>query len=151
MHSVHRQEDFITLTAGMGRFDVAGSGPLFGVAVLQPAVSVFQSLIFRRNNGRLPPLFSLTMWNLFDKITSKENRTYNYAEAGHRRLQTGLQMQHPSIWKFIDALRNIYYEQLVAGNRSLEKLKKYRMVDERILYLVTNFVQRDILEYHTIQ
>ena len=60
-----------------------------------------------------------------------EDRTNNHAEAAHRRLQNKLGMQHPTIWKFIDSLkrvqrgRDLYYEQLIAGQTPPIKLKKF--------------------------
>ena len=36
-----------------------------------------------------------------------EDRTNNHSEAANRRLQYERGMHHPSIWKFIDALRKV--------------------------------------------
>nr|CAD7570981.1 unnamed protein product [Timema californicum] len=44
------------------------------------------------------------VWTKWNK-KSCHNRTNNHAEAAHRRLGTELGMQHPTIWKCIDALR----------------------------------------------
>ena len=62
-------------------------------------------------------------------------------------------MDHPPIWKFIEGIkrvqrgRDLYYEQHVAGSLPPLKLKKYRLADERILSLVNNFRNDNILEY----
>ncbi|KAF2904865.1 hypothetical protein ILUMI_01307 [Ignelater luminosus] len=59
----------------------------------------------------------------------RPDRTSNYAEAAHRRIQTELVVDHPTIWKLIDGLRKMqkgrdsYYEQLVAGNQPSTKLR----------------------------
>ena len=77
----------------------------------------------------------------------------NFAEAAHRRLQTELDVKHPSIWKFIDSLqavqksRDLLYEAYVRGDPAPEKRKKYRQADERILAIVNTYENREIVEY----
>ncbi|KAK5648373.1 hypothetical protein RI129_003265 [Pyrocoelia pectoralis] len=93
------------------------------------------------------------MWNLYDRTINRNNRTNNNCEAAHRRLQSELGMNHPTIWKFLDGLRKVqkgrdtYHEQLVAGNQPQMKLKKYRDADERILRIVTEYRNRTEVEY----
>jgi len=107
----------------------------------------------RRGNERRQPLFPHEMWNVFNRTLSQQDRTNNHAEAAHRRLQTELSMDHPTIWKLIDGLRKVqanrdfYYEHLVAGHNSPVKLKKYRDADQRILTIVRDYHRRDIFEY----
>ncbi|KAK4885771.1 hypothetical protein RN001_002042 [Aquatica leii] len=109
--------------------------------------------INRRENGRRSPLFPVDMWNLHERTLNGEDRTNNHAEASHRRLQTELAMDHPTIWKLIEGLkkvqkgRDVFYERLVAGNSPPKKLKKYRDADERILRLVRDYEDRDIIEF----
>ena len=61
---------------------------------------------------------------IFD-ATSKSD----HAEAANRRLQYELGMHHPTIWKFIDALRKVqkgrdaFLEKLMAGYPPPKKLK----------------------------
>lgn len=62
-------------------------------------------------------------------------------------------MSNPTIWKFIDELkkiqeeRDIYYEYLVAGNQPPPTKKKFIDAGNRILYLVQNFENRQVVEY----
>ncbi|XP_050512889.1 uncharacterized protein LOC126888581 [Diabrotica virgifera virgifera] len=126
---------------------------------LQPLLDWFKdNYVGRRNrrgDGRRPPLFPQELWNLYQRTMNREDRTNNYAEPAHRRLQTELGVDHPTIWKFIDSLRkvhkgrDVHYKQLVAGNLPpLKKKKKYRDADGRILRLVRNFnADGDILQY----
>ena len=57
------------------------------------------------------------------------------------------------IWKSINSLRRIkknrdvYYEQLVAGHTPKQKLQKYLRADKRILNIVSQFAERETLEY----
>ncbi|KAK9685302.1 hypothetical protein QE152_g38151 [Popillia japonica] len=107
----------------------------------------------RRGNGRRQPLFRHEMWNVYNRTLNQQDRTNNHAEAAHRRLQTELGMDHPTIWKLIDGLRkvqtnrDIYYEHLVAGHNPPVKLKKYRDADQRILTVVRDYNNRDTIEY----
>lgn len=107
----------------------------------------------RRGNERRQPLFPHEMWNVFNRTLNQQDRTNNHAEAAHRRLQTELSMDHPTIWKLIDGLRKVqanrdfYYEHLVAGHNPPVKLKKYRDADQRILTIVRDYHSRDIVEY----
>ncbi|KAK4879483.1 hypothetical protein RN001_007629 [Aquatica leii] len=107
----------------------------------------------RRGNGRRAPLFDVEMWNLYQRTLAGKDRTNNHAEAAHRRLQTELGVQHPTLWKFIDGLRavqkgrDIYYEHIIAGNEPVKKLRRYREVDARILHIVQNFERHNVVEY----
>lgn len=64
-------------------------------------------------------MFPPAMWNVFERVLNGRDRTNNHAEAAHRRLQSELQMDHPSLWKLIDGLRKVQksrdleYERMV--------------------------------------
>jgi hypothetical protein len=106
-----------------------------------------------RNGRRRNPIFPIQMWNVYDRTVNGQDRTNNHAEAAHRRLQSVLQMDHPSIWRFVDGLRKVQkerdlaFEQMVAGNPPEAKRRKYRQADERILSLVRDFANRPMIEY----
>ncbi|CAM1308281.1 Uncharacterised protein g4809 [Pycnogonum litorale] len=106
-----------------------------------------------RNNRRRPALFPPRIWNVYQRTLDAEDRTNNYAEAAHRRLQAELDIVHPSIWKFVDGLRHVQkgrdvvYEQYVRGQPVPAKRKKYQLADERILTLVNDYNNRNITEY----
>ncbi|KAB0802861.1 hypothetical protein PPYR_05047 [Photinus pyralis] len=124
---------------------------------LQPLVDWFEdNYIGRRNRrglGRRPALFGPETWNLHQRVLDGEDRTNNYAEAAHRRLTIELGMEHPTIWKFIVALRKIQiardvrYEQLLAGHQPSPKKRKYREIDNRISRLILNYNNDNILEF----
>lgn len=60
---------------------------------------------FLRNVIRRRPLFEPNIWSVHERVLNNQDRTNNYAEAAHRRMQSEIDMDHPSIWKFIDAIR----------------------------------------------
>jgi hypothetical protein len=69
-------------------------------------------------------------------------RTNNFAEAAHRRTYRALCMEHPTIWRLIDGLRQVQaerdraYEEHVRGEAAPAKRKKYRAIDARIKKIV---------------
>jgi len=106
-----------------------------------------------RNGIRRNPIFPPRMWNMYERTVNGQDRTNNHVEAAHRRLQSVLQMDHPSIWRFIDGLRrvqkerDVLFEQMVAGHPPPVKRRKYRDADSRILSLVKDFNNRSMKEY----
>ena len=123
---------------------------------LQPVVDWLEDNYIgrlNRNGTRRTAIFPVRMWNVYERTVNGQDRTNNYAEAAHRRLQSVLQMDHPSIWVFINSLRRIQkerdllYEQMVAGHAPPAKRRKYRDADARILTLVNQFQQRPLIEF----
>jgi len=105
------------------------------------------------NNVRRQPLFNPAMWSCYLRTINNECRTNNFAEAAHRKLNREFGADHPSLWKFIDGLRMIQksvdqlYEQFLRGDQHTPKRKKYTLADERILEVVNDFKNREILEF----
>ena len=83
----------------------------------------------------------ISLFCLFDRI----ERTTNYAEASHRRLQSELGEQHPNICRFIDGVRkaqksqDIHYKSMIADQTPAHKRKLYRDADKRIFNLLNQF------------
>ena len=90
-------------------------------------------------------------------MINNEERTNNVYEAAHRRTQRELCVEHPSIWRFIDALRTVQegrdkvYEEYVRGDPATPKRRKYRDADQKISDIVTagfgEGTQRTTIEY----
>ena len=107
----------------------------------------------RQKGTRWDPVFPQRMWLCYELTLNGQQQTNNHAKAAHKRLQTELQMDHPTIWKLIDGLkriqkgRDILYERMVSGQVAPAKRYKYRQADERLLYLVHDCEIRLVLEY----
>ena len=57
------------------------------------------------NGDRNPPLFPVDLWNIFHLVPRGLPRTTNLVEAWHRGYLTTCGCHHPTIWKFIKALK----------------------------------------------
>ena len=102
---------------------------------------------------RAPPLFPIEWWTVHQRTLDGEPRTNNFAEAAHRKLQREFSVDHPSLWRFIDGIRTVQhsrdvtYAQFVAGNNPPKKRSKYEKADARILKVVSEFEDRNTIEY----
>lgn len=105
------------------------------------------------DGSRKTPRFSPNIWSVYERVLSNRDRTNNYAEAAHRRLQIQFSCSHPTLWKFIDGLKNCQkitdqiYEEFVRGDVPPRKRTKYLLLDQRILRIVSTYSSRNIIEY----
>lgn len=124
---------------------------------LQPVMDWFEDFYLGRlrRRRRAEPRFPIELWNLYQRTLEGHSRTNNHAEASHRRLQMELDVEHPSIWHFVDGLRkaqrgrDLYYESLVGGHAAPPRSETYRKADARYLNLAENFHNMDIIEFLT--
>lgn len=109
-----------------------------------------------RNNGtRAIPTFPSEVWCVYQRTLSGTDRTNNFAEACHRKIQLGFGsgISHPSLWNFINKLKSIQksydveYERHVAGHQVTIKRRRYQEADLRILNKVTNYNRNNVIEY----
>jgi hypothetical protein len=79
--------------------------------------------------------------------------TNNSVEGWHKRFSSLLAGTHPTIWRFIDAIKDeqsvteMKIGQLVAGTPSQPRRRKYRDLDKRLLSIVEDFENRSVSEY----
>ncbi|XP_025415071.1 uncharacterized protein LOC112686830 [Sipha flava] len=122
---------------------------------LLPLLDWFEEYYVGRTirNRRRPARFPPALWNVHERILNKEDRTNNHAEASNRRLNLQMGVQHPTLWTFISNLRkvqsgrDIFYQQLEAGNSLSKKKKKFIDVDKRIFKIVKDYNNRNIIVF----
>ena len=125
-------------------------------AELQPVLNWMENNYIGRlcrNWSRCHPVFPIRMWNVYERTLNGQDQTNNHAEMAHRRLQSVLQMDHPSLCKFIRSLwqmqkeRDMLYERMIDGHPPTAKRRKYQDADVRIVTLVHDFANRPLIEY----
>ncbi|CAF4495412.1 unnamed protein product, partial [Rotaria magnacalcarata] len=83
--------------------DLYGSLP----SILEPVLDYSEDTYIgrRRPNGRATPRYPVNLWNMHQRTINNSMRTNNQTEAWHRRLNSVIQCEHPSLWIFIQSLQ----------------------------------------------
>ena len=89
--------------------------------ILSPLLNHFEDTYIGRLRAkrRSQALFDIKFWNMHQRTTDLLMRTNNVAESWHRLLSSIVQCQHPTLWTFIDSLKNeehFIYCRLVKRN-----------------------------------
>jgi hypothetical protein len=122
---------------------------------LLPVLNWFEDNYLGRltRRGRQRAVFPHDIWSVYDRTVAGDDRTNNHVEAAHRRMQSELGMDHPTLWKFVDGIRKVQngcdqdYEQFVRGEQPPHKRVKYVRADARIRDIVMNFDERTVNEF----
>lgn len=99
----------------------------------------------RMDGMRNQPRFDPAIWSVHRRVLERGDRTNNYAEAAHKKLQRAFSCSHPNIWRFIDTLRkeqkliDADYAMCQQGMEPPPKRRKYRDADRRIHELVQTY------------
>uniref|UniRef100_A0A183CSF5 MULE domain-containing protein n=1 Tax=Globodera pallida TaxID=36090 RepID=A0A183CSF5_GLOPA len=115
---------------------------------LQPILEWFISNYTGRprlDGVRSQPKFDPAIWNVHQRTVLGLDRTNNFCESAHRRLQRIFGCDHPSVWRFVDLLRmaqkntDAEFAQFIAGHQATKKRQKFREADRRILELIQRY------------
>lgn len=111
--------------------------------ILEPLLDYFEDNYIgrRRPNGRANPRFAIDLWNMRERTLNNAMRTNNQAEAWHRRFNSVIDCEHPSLWVFIQSLQkeeNYIHCQLVKINagQSSQQSQKYLDYNKRLKNLL---------------
>jgi len=123
--------------------------------LLQPLVDYYEDTWIGRprRGGRRPPLFPHALWNCFQTTAVRNSRTNNSVEGWNRRFNSIVGMKHPTIWKFIEKLKEeqsfneMKLNQLIAGTPAQPRKRKYRDLEDRLLKIVEDYGNLTVSDY----
>ena len=101
---------------------------------------------------RRTPIYPIRIWNMYGRMNVRLSRTNNSVEGWHNAMKSSFSSLHPSLCKF---LKYIQREQAFQEAKLIKweagdvptRLKESIARDERLLHLVTDYVNRDPLTY----
>ena len=100
-----------------------------------------------RGRARRDPRFPIAQWNAFLRLEDNAPRTNNAVEAWHCAFHGSLQAAHPTLWRFLEALKReealqrLKYEGIVAGEVQPRKMK-YVQLNKRIQTIINDYENR---------
>ena len=106
-----------------------------------------------RNRPRRAPNYPIPLWNCRQATLDADPRTNNNVEAYNKALMVMTGAHHPTIWKFIKALRKHHalnetrIEQLIAGEGANRQRVRYRNLADRILKITQEYRKENVLEF----
>ena len=107
-----------------------------------------------RRNARRAPLFAINIWSCFERVKNDLPKTNNLIEGWHRAFSQQVGAAHPSLWKFIDALKReqslteIKIAKLNRGEECERSTRKYKESANRLKKIVDSFEEyEDEIKY----
>ncbi|CAG7826068.1 unnamed protein product [Allacma fusca] len=100
-----------------------------------------------------PARFEVAIWNTHDAALRDQHRTNNNLEGWHTRFETMIGTNHPTICRCIEGF---FKEQNMSRVRNIQfradanpppSRKKYRLLEHRIRNVVTDFTNRNAMDY----
>ena len=94
---------------------------------------------------RVPPTFSIDLWNVYERTLNQLPNTNNGVEGFHNALQASVTNTHPNFWKLINILKTEEYlskKKVIDAERGeTATKKKYKDVYKRLLSIVRSYDQ----------
>lgn len=101
----------------------------------------------RGRRRAVQPRFEMSIWNVYELVLNKRQRSTNAVEGWHSRFQRIIVAHHSGVWKFIENLKqdqnenNVMMIQLQAGHRRIRYPVKgqYKRNQDQIETIVGNY------------
>jgi hypothetical protein len=139
------------------KFEELMASPFFieNEDLLRPFTDYFEDTWIGRlsRRGRRPPEFPLALWNQYLGTLEDLPKTNNSVEGWHNSFSSLLSANHPTIWKFIDALKKeqslneLKIVQFIAGQAPPLGRRNYRDQAERVMNIVMQYGSWDMESY----
>lgn len=105
-----------------------------------------------RGQNYAPPLFPHDIWNQHAAAAEGIARTNNSCEGWHHGIQSLLQCNHPTMWRFIEGLKQDSAVQLASYLQCASGVvhpsqKRYRILRDRTQRALSAYAQTDILTF----
>ncbi|CAF2118495.1 unnamed protein product, partial [Rotaria magnacalcarata] len=107
----------------------------------------------KRGIGRKKPLFTIELWNVYDRTVANLPRSNNSIEGWHNAFTKRVAIVHPSVSKLTEKIRReqskfeLDIAQIRQGQDPKPKKLKYRKLNERIKRLADDYHNLDLGEY----
>ncbi|XP_050066301.1 uncharacterized protein LOC126555422 [Aphis gossypii] len=128
----------LSTQAVLGTITEAVAGQLPAVDSMKKTVQrIRQKELMAPARQRRSPKFPIKLWNCYGLIKNDIPRTNNAIEGWHNSFKSILNAVHPSIWKFIDALKKeeklnrVRIQQFIAGNDPKPKKKENTKIQDQ--------------------
>lgn len=122
---------------------------------LEPVVNYFEDYNIGGPNrgGRKNSTFAIKWWYVYERIRQADSRANNYSEAAHRCFQTKLGVGHPSMWRFMNCLKNvqkgrdIFMDGINRGEEPRTKKRRLFDVDNKLQVMIARYDNMKVLDY----
>ncbi|CAI6375723.1 unnamed protein product [Macrosiphum euphorbiae] len=125
--------------------------------ILQPLIDYIEDTWIGRpmgrRKGRRSPKYSISLWNCYESASTLLPRANNAVEGWHRGFSSLLGAYHPTLFTFIDVLKDqqhledIKLEQFIAGAKKHQKKILYKNCSEKIRNLTLSYNINDNINY----
>lgn len=123
-------------------------------AEMETIVNYWESTYIGKRIEGIRPIFSISVWNMYERLQSHLPRTNNSLEAWHNAFQQTVDCHHPSMARFLTKLKQeqasneIYITRFRTGFRSpIYANSKYYHLNQRLITISKKYSLTSIKSY----